>query len=116
MVAATKVHDTGLSPFVLGMLEKVFTRFPEIEQVVLFGSRASGRYRPGSDIDLAVFAPDLTEQAFARLSEQLDELPIAFNIDTIHFDRLGNQALKQQILRHGKILYTTAHRAHPAGI
>ena len=99
--------DVGLSPFVLGMLEKVFVRFPEIEKVVIFGSRATGRYRPGSDIDLAVFAPDLTDRAFARLVDELDELPIAFNMDIIHFDTLKNQTLRQQILNRGKTLYPT---------
>ena len=105
MVTAASPRDVGLSPFVLEMLEKAFLRFPEIEKVLIFGSRASGSYRPGSDIDLAVFAPDLTDQGFARLVGELDELPIAFNMDVVHFDALKNQALKQAILDYGLPLY-----------
>ena len=105
VAAAVSSQDVGLSPFVLGILGKLFTQYPEIEKVLIFGSRATGRFRAGSDIDLAVFAPDLSDQAFAQLALELDEQPIAFNMDILHFDRLNDPTLTQQILDHGKTLY-----------
>ena len=108
VAAAVSFQDVGLSPFVLGMLKKLFARYLEIEKVLIFGSRATGRFRAGSDIDLAVFAPDLSDQAFAQLALELDEQPIAFNMDILHFDRLDDPAVKQQILDHGKTLYPPA--------
>lgn len=105
MVSALSAEETGLSPFVLDNLRKTFARFPEIEKVMLFGSRATGSHRPGSDIDLAVFAPNLTEQAFSRLAGEVDELPIAFHMDVIHFDTLENSSLKEQIISQGKTIY-----------
>ena len=105
MVSDLSAGETGLSPFVLDNLKKTFARFPEIEKVMLFGSRATGHHRPGSDIDLAVFAPKLSDQAFSRLAGEVDELPIAFSMDIVHFDTLENPALKKQILSQGKTLY-----------
>ena len=46
------VKICGLSPTTQAALIEVFRAFPSVIQVKLFGSRAMGRYREGSDIDL----------------------------------------------------------------
>ncbi len=97
--------DLGLSKDVIGQLQKTFARHPEIEEVLIFGSRARGTHAPGSDIDLAIQAPRLSQQAYSRLWNELDELPIAFKMDVIHLDTLDNQVLRDQIRRYGKRIY-----------
>jgi proline iminopeptidase len=96
---------SGLSPAIIDALVSVFSRYPQIEKVVVFGSRARHDNRSGSDIDLAVFAPDMDETTFARLWNELDELPIAFKMDVVHFDRLESDELRRSILRHNECLY-----------
>ena len=73
----------GLSNPVLGDLRQVFSAYPEIEQVLIFGSRAKSTFRDGSDIDLAVFAPNMSEQRFTPLWNALDDLPLVFKMDII---------------------------------
>ncbi len=96
---------TGLSPAVLEALRGTFARYPAIEQVLLFGSRARGDFDTGSDIDLAVLAPQMAVEEFARLWSDIDALPIAFKMDLLHFDTLDNPELKAQIRRHGLPIY-----------
>jgi len=62
-------------------------------------------HRPGSDIDLAVFAPSMSEEEFSALWNEIDELPILFKIDLLHWDRLANLALKDKIRREGRCIY-----------
>ncbi len=95
----------GLSPFVIRTLQRVFAQYPAIRQVRVFGSRAEGRQSPGSDIDLAIFAPDMDEKTFARLWADIDEQPIAFKMDVLHADKLNNTALKHDIETHGISIY-----------
>ncbi len=95
----------GLSPFVVKTLQQVFDRYPEIEQVKVFGSRAEGRQRPGSDIDLAIFAANMDESTFARLWAEIEEQPIAFKMDVLHADRLKNADLLQEIIHRGVQIY-----------
>ena len=69
---------------------------PEIETIRLFGSRAMGNAKPGSDIDLALMGPLLTKQILQQLQSTLNErLPIPYHIDLLHYDTLHNPALKQ---------------------
>lgn len=95
----------GLSADILSDLQRVFAAYPEIEQVLIFGSRAKGTFRDGSDIDLAVFAPTLSEARFTRLWNELDTLPILFKMDVLHWNSLENLRLKDKIVGEGKELF-----------
>lgn len=86
-------------------LAAVFDRYPNIERVLVFGSRAKGTATPSSDIDLAVVAPEMNDQEFNRLWNELDALPLVFKLDVLHWDRLGEQKLKESIMRHGQLFY-----------
>jgi len=83
----------------------VFRRFPEIDRVLIYGSRARGDFKSYSDIDLAVIAPTMTPRRFAELWSALEDLPILFRLDVVHWDRVKNTALKEEILRDGRVLY-----------
>ena len=48
----------GLEPEVIVAVQRVFAMFPQIGQVILYGSRAKGSYRTGSDIDLTLIASE----------------------------------------------------------
>ena len=91
----------GLDEPIVQSLATVFARYPTVEQVKLFGSRAMGNFRDGSDIDLAIIAPTMSDEQFAALWNEVDQLPIVFTIDLLHFDRSGNQALKASVLAQG---------------
>ena len=46
----------GLSDATIEKIRSVFARYPQVEKAVLYGSRAKGTFRNGSDIDLSLFA------------------------------------------------------------
>jgi proline iminopeptidase len=104
-MVAPVTDPSGLSDEILADLCRVFARHPGIEEVRLFGSRAKGTHRPGSDIDLAVFAPAMSEAEFAALWQEIDDLPILFRVDLLHWDRLSNTALRDKIRREGRRIY-----------
>ncbi len=95
----------GISAEISVALQHVFSHFANIETVRLFGSRAKKSFKSGSDIDLAVFAPMMSDAEFNAMWDQVDALPIIFKIDLLHWDRLTNQALKEKVLAEGHILY-----------
>lgn len=95
----------GLSAAVIADLKRVFEHYPEIERVLIFGSRAKDSWRDGSDIDLAVLAQAMSDSRFTRLWNEIDDLPLVFKTDCLHWDRLSNPALKEKILREGIPFY-----------
>jgi len=95
----------GLDERLYRDLVSVFARHPEIDQVLIFGSRAKGTAKPSSDIDLAVMAPGMSDQAFSRLWNELDDLPLIFKMDVLHLDRLKQERLRASILADGQLFY-----------
>ena len=88
-------------------LRDTFRRFPSIRQVRVFGSRATGRARRASDLDLAVFAPDATTFEWVGLCEALENAPIIYMIDLVRMERLVNHRLSEKIEQEGLTIYPT---------
>ena len=98
----TSVPDLGgLPPQTLVQIQAVLQAFPQIRWLKLYGSRAMGNYRPGSDIDLAFSSPvDCT----AQLAGAFDELPIPYQVDVTHWESLAHDGLRQHIEQVGILL------------
>ena len=92
----------GLAARHYAALAAVFQGFPEIEQVLIYGSRARGSASPAADFDLAIVAPRLSDPRFSALWNALDALPLIFKLDVVHFDRLPDGPLRQNILADGR--------------
>jgi predicted nucleotidyltransferase len=95
----------GLSDEVLKDLTEVFSKYSSIEHVLIFGSRALGIHQDGSDIDLAVFAKNMSKLEFANLWGDIDTLPLVFKVDCLHWNALSHQNLKNNILKQGVLFY-----------
>ena len=96
----------GISQKSFNMIMETLKLYKEIEKVVIFGSRAMGNYKNGSDIDLAVFGKEVTDEIINRLSIRLnEELPIPYYFDILHYETLSNEELKEHIETLGKIFY-----------
>lgn len=76
----------------------------DIEQILLFGSRARGNNKPKSDIDLAVF-PSSGFSNRGRLSSDLDDIDTLLKVDVVFIDKQSDPKLLKNIEREGVILY-----------
>lgn len=99
---------TGLSDAVINQIQAVFDQYPQIDSVILYGSRAKGNYRKGSDIDLTIklktgITPDLS--LHHRIATQLDDLDLIYTIDLSFYDQIENPDLIDHIQRVGVIFY-----------
>ena len=64
----------GLSRSTLLKIRGVFAQHPAIDSAVVYGSRAMGNYKPGSDIDLSLHGAALTINDLIAVTEGLEEL------------------------------------------
>ena len=87
-------------------LKPLFKKTPTINCVILFGSRAIGREKPSSDIDLCIDAPDMTYQDLTQLDNLIDNLLLPWKIDLILKHTINNQALLDHINHVGIVFYT----------
>jgi proline iminopeptidase len=101
-------EDFGLSENIRASLRQVFAQYPAIDKVLVYGSRGRGDFQAHSDIDLAILAPKMTDREFSSLWNALDDLPILFRLDVVHWDRATNAALKENIIADGVALHHAA--------
>ena len=96
----------GLKPEVVKRINGVFAAYPEVEQVVLYGSRAKGAHRPASDIDLCLQGDQLTLPLLLQISNELDDLLLPYKIDLSIHHELDNPGLTEHIQRVGVVFYS----------
>ena len=85
---------------------KAISQFPEIEKLIIFGSRAMGNYKTGSDVDLAVFGKNVSDKTIKRLSDLLnEELPLPYFFDVVDYNAITNKDLKKHIDIEGKEIF-----------
>ena len=95
----------GLSKIQLQLILGVINNFEEIEKVLIFGSRAKGTNRPGSDINLALIGDKLNSLLVNRVSSALDDLPLPYMFDLINYHEINNEFLKKKVDDEGKLFY-----------
>ena len=77
---------------------------PQVQRVVLYGSRALGRERSGSDVDLCLFAPAMNLGELLELGARLDDLLLPWRIDLQHDHLISHDGLRAHIRRAGRVL------------
>lgn len=95
----------GLPDRTIEKLCEVFAHYSQIEKVVLYGSRARGTYKTGSDIDITLWGAELTHSVLSRIDTELDELLLPYMIDLSIFRQIDNPAMVKHIQRDGVSLY-----------
>jgi len=95
----------GLTTDAVARLQGVLAQFPAIEKVLLYGSRARGDHKPGSDIDLTLCGESLTSEQLAVIASELDDLLLPCTLDLSIFDRLDYAELRQIIAHEGVVFY-----------
>lgn len=95
----------GLTATTVDRILSVLAHYPEVEKAVLYGSRAKGTYRPGSDIDLTLCGVELNHTLLTRIDNELDDLLLPYQIDLSLMSSLSHPALLDHIRRVGVVLY-----------
>jgi predicted nucleotidyltransferase len=95
----------GLPKTTVGRIQEVLAHFPQVEKAVLYGSRAKGTHRPGSDIDRTLCGSGLVQTQLARIDEALDDLLLPYKIDLSVMTSLNHSALRDHIHRAGVVFY-----------
>jgi predicted nucleotidyltransferase len=97
--------DIGIAVEDLMRICEVFATFPKVRQVVLFGSRAMGNYKSGSDIDLAIIGEGVTFDDILEIQDSLEQLGMLYRFDLQNLNAIHDTDVKDHIDRVGKIIY-----------
>lgn len=95
----------GLKNKDISAINCLFSQYKGIVKVIIYGSRAKGNYRNGSDIDLTIVGKGLTFSEQMHLENQLDDLLLPYKIDLSQLHKISNPDLVEHINRVGMVFY-----------
>ena len=98
--------EYGLSEEAVQKIVDIFAKHTYIDEAILYGSRAKGNYRPGSDIDLTLKGRGINLEQLNAISNDLDDLLLPYTFDLSIFHHITNRELLGHIERVGKVFYS----------
>jgi predicted nucleotidyltransferase len=99
------MNNHGLSRQTVERIQEVLGHHPEVGKAILFGSRAKGTARPGSDIDLALYGEGLNWRVLGRIEDELDDLLLPYSFSLLHHDTRTDSEVAAHIARVGLPFY-----------
>lgn len=97
--------EFGLPSSTLDTIRHILADVPAVQKAVIYGSRAKGTHRSGSDIDLTLFGDKLNLDTLGQIASRLEESPIPYQVDLSLFKLIDHAALRDHIERVGKVFY-----------
>lgn len=96
----------GLTDKTITQIQSVLARYPQVETAVIYGSRAMGNYRKGSDIDMTLTGgEDLTLTVLYRIMDEIDDLLLPYTVDLSIFRHISDPDVIAHIERAGVVFY-----------
>lgn len=95
----------GLKDIDIEKIQSIFSSCEFIERAILYGSRAKGNFRNGSDIDISLIGNSIDLNTLLKIENQLDDLLLPYKIDLSVFHKIENTDLIEHINRAGIKFY-----------
>lgn len=95
----------GLKDSVIEEFCSVFKRYKNIKTILIFGSRAKGNYREGSDIDLAAVGEGVTAAQLLTILTDIDDLELLYTVDLLDYQKVQGTPIGDHINRIGQVFY-----------
>ena len=110
---SNRLESSGLPSETIKKIQQIFECCLNIDIVCLYGSRAKGNYRHGSDIDLTIMGEKLSSSQLLKVEIELDDLLLPYKIDLSLFRKIQNKDLVDHIQRVGIDFYRRQRTAIP---
>ena len=96
----------GLKTKDLNQITAIIRTFPEVTQAIIFGSRAMGNHKNGSDVDIVLKGTLINDKIVTQINYQLNEvLLLPYFFDVVHFESIENQDLVEHINQYGQVFF-----------
>ena len=98
-------QEFGLPATTLATIRRILADVPAVQKAVIYGSRAKGTHRPGSDIDLTLHGDALDLDILGQIATRLHDSPIPYQVDLSIFRLIEHDGLRNHIERVGQTFY-----------
>ena len=106
------MSDFGLKVIQIGAIQDCCKQYAAVDKVILYGSRAKGNFKLGSDIDLVIEGHGISDTDLLRLENRLDDLLLPYKIDLALLRQIDNVDLLLHIDQVDKVFYEQVTERH----
>ena len=99
------MENSGLTKEDVTDIKAIFSKYKQVEKVLIYGSRAMGNYKPASDIDLTLIGRNIDLSLQLKIEFDLDDLLLPYKFDISIYDKITNPEFIDHIKRVGKVFY-----------
>jgi len=89
----------GLTDVEITQIQTVLAKIPKLERAVIFGSRTTGKHKPNSDVDMALYGEEVAFGSIFDIEEALYELGFEPELDILLVSIIQDPRLKAAIDR-----------------
>lgn len=100
-----QLNQFGLTQRDMDTINRILIEYPEVTEVHIFGSRAKGNSKPGSDIDLAIVNTGVSERTIRHLKADFEDSSLPYRVDIVDSNETIHHELKEHIQRVGVVFY-----------
>ncbi len=93
--------DMGLTAQQYDLIVRAVFKDPAVDSAYIFGSRAIGTFKEGSDIDIAIAGKKITLDTVARILETFEYSTLPYKVDIVVKNQIESVALLEHIKEHG---------------
>ncbi|MEF9952297.1 MAG: nucleotidyltransferase domain-containing protein [Clostridium sp.] len=90
---------------IMNDLVKIFTKYSNVNKVLLFGSRARGDHKENSDIDLCICGDNINHSTLANIYMDVEDINTLVGFDILSFNDIKSRELIDNILEDGVCIY-----------
>ncbi|MEA3280788.1 MAG: nucleotidyltransferase domain-containing protein [Thermodesulfobacteriota bacterium] len=95
----------GLTDRDIKTLQDIFKKYPDVKNVFIFGSRAKGTYKQGSDIDLAIMNEGVKDTVIGKMKSDFEDSSLPYTVDLVNYHTIKHPELKNHVDRIGVPFY-----------
>ena len=106
------MENSGLAIEEINSIRAVFSAYKPIEEVLIYGSRAMGNYKPASDIDLTLKGEHIDLSLLTEIEFDLDDLMLPYKFDISIYNKITNADFLDHIQKVGKEFYSRNKSYH----
>lgn len=93
-----------IDPEHLRKIIHVLKQFPVVRKAAVFGSRALGTEKPGSDVDLVLYG-DIDDQILGKIRTALDDTVLPYFFDVVVYDTIRHPPFLEHIETYGQVIF-----------
>lgn len=108
-MADNEQNQFGLNQRDMKTLLDILHKYSDVRDVFIFGSRAKGNFKHGSDIDLAIMNPGVSDAIIVALKRDFADSSLPYFVDVVNDHSLQHNDLKNHIDRVGVPFYRRGH-------